>query len=89
MMEAFKNISKQDDNNYCTCIASYVSYSQEQHVMYIGRVILELSVSNNDSRIPEQGAGWGGGGGRAGTRSCVARATTLLKIIIDLASNHC
>ena len=43
-------------------------------------------MSNNDSRIPEQGAGWGVGG-MAGTRSYVARTTTLLKI--DSASNLC
>ena len=42
-------------------------------------------MSNNDSRIPEQGAGWGVVG-RAGTRTYVARATTLLKI--DSAGNH-
>ena len=45
-------------------------------------VRIELSVSTNDSRIPEQGAGWGWGGGgggvMAGTRSW---ATTLLKLI--------
>ena len=43
-------------------------------------------MSNNDSRKPEQGAGWGVVG-RAGIRTYVARATTLLKI--DSAGNPC
>ena len=52
-------------------------------------------MSNNDSRMPEHGAGWGVGGGGGGggggwkgrnSRGYVAKDTTLLNL--DSAGNH-